>query len=128
MYPEKSAVILGECKDAGGTIDADDVENLRRLGKIIPAHRFDTFVLFAKLAPFTKEEIDLVRTLNEPYHRRVILLTPRELEPYHILERTKKELGVESYGSSPDGLAQVTNQIYFEPRRVEPAAVQEPVV
>jgi len=42
-----------------------------------------------------------------------ILLTARELEPYRIYERTKKELSIESYGNSPQELAKVTSQIYF---------------
>jgi hypothetical protein len=45
----------------------------------------------------------------------------RELEPYDIYERTKKELGVDSYGGSPEELAHVTSQIYFDP---SPAAVK----
>jgi hypothetical protein len=122
-YPDKAAVILGECKDVGGNIDNDDVENMRRLAKLIAAHRFDTYILFAKLAPFTKEEIDLVRTLNEPFRHRVILLTPRELEPFRIFERTKKELGGQFHGRSPDTLAEATSKIYFAPRK----AVPEPI-
>jgi hypothetical protein len=43
----------------------------------------------------------------------VILLTARELEPYHIYERTEAELGIESYGSTPEELASVTARIYF---------------
>jgi hypothetical protein len=113
VFPDKPEVILGECKDEGGHIDADDIANLRRIADALPANRFDVYILLAKLAPFSAEEIALARSLNGPYQRRVILLTARELEPYHIYERTQKELGITSYGSSPVELAAVTDHIYF---------------
>jgi hypothetical protein len=55
----------------------------------------------------------LIKDLNEPFQQRVILLTARELEPYHIYDRTQKELGIESHGGSPRELAHVTSHIYF---------------
>jgi hypothetical protein len=61
--------------------------------------------------------------LNGPYQQRVILLTARELEPYYIYERTKKELGVDLHGGSPGELARVTSQIYFA---ALPVAAQTP--
>jgi hypothetical protein len=112
-YADKAEVILGECKDEGGTIDARDVENMRHVADLLPANRFETYIVFAKLAPFTPEEAALAKTLNGPYRQRVILLTARELEPYDIYERTKTELGVDSRGGSPRELARVTSQIYF---------------
>jgi hypothetical protein len=62
-------------------------------------------ILFAKLAPFTPEEIALARTLNGEYRRRVILLTARELEPE----------GNRDHGPrvSPDELAAVTGALVF---------------
>jgi hypothetical protein len=112
-YPDKAEVVLAECKDVGGAIDATDVDNLRRVAEVLPQHRFETYILFAKLAPFTPEEIELIRPLNGPYQNRVILLTSRELEPYHIFERTKAELGIDAHGGSLEELARVTRQIYF---------------
>jgi hypothetical protein len=56
-----------------------------------------SYILFAKLAPFTPEEIALARTLNGEYQRRVILLTARELEPYYLYERTRKETGITAH-------------------------------
>ena len=110
---QKSHVLLGECKDEGGRIDAEDVEHMRRVADALPSQRFDTYVVFAKLAPFTPEEIELVKTLNGPYQNRVILLTARELEPYHIYERTEAEFGIRAHGNTPENLASVTAQIYF---------------
>ena len=104
-YPDKTEIILGECKDRGGTIDVNDVENLRRVADLLPGERFETYILFAKLASFTEAEIVLAKSINGPYQQRVILLTARELEPYRIFEHTKMELGVDAYGGSPIGVS-----------------------
>jgi len=114
----KADVLLGECKDEGGAIDAADVDHLRKVADALPASRFDAYIVFAKLAQFTAEEIALIRTLNGPYRRRVILLTARELESYHIYERLKQDLGRAAYATSAEDLANVTAQIYLrEPAR-----------
>lgn len=114
-YPERAAVILAECKDQGPIKPEDfqrDVENLRRVADAFPKRRFETYVLFVKLAPFTADEITMARTLNEPYRHRVILLTARELEP-DIFEWIKAEHGIDSYAESAKELAQVTARLYF---------------
>src|SRR5262249_46022100 len=87
----KTQIVLGECKDRQeDAIDATDIGNLRRAADALPRARFDAFILLAKLAPFSDQEIALARTLNSEYSRRVIMLTARELEPYFLFERTKK--------------------------------------
>jgi len=111
-YPDKALLILGETKD-GTSINADDIRNLERIADAIPKHRFDTYIALTKLVPFTAEEIELAKSLNSPYRRRVIMLTARELEPYHLYERTAKELGITSYGGTAEGLAETTHRIYF---------------
>ena len=123
-YPEKTAILIGECKDRGrennvdgthGTIDAHDIENLRRVADALPRKRFSTYIVLAKLCPFTTEEIVLAKTLNERYRRRVILLTARELEPYHFYERTKLEFkGIQEHASRPGKMAHNTATMYFE--------------
>jgi hypothetical protein len=110
---KEAEILIGECKDVGGVIDAKDVENLRSIADALPVHRFKTYIVFAKLGPFGPEEITLVKTLNGPFQRRVILLTARELEPWHIYERTGKEFGITPYANSPEQLAGVTSRIYF---------------
>jgi hypothetical protein len=88
----KSKIVLGECKDRQeDAIDGTDIESLQRAADALPRDRFDTFTLLAKLVPFSDREIAFARTLNSQYQRHVILLTARELEPYHFFERTKKE-------------------------------------
>ncbi|WP_179040426.1 hypothetical protein [Rhizobium leguminosarum] len=112
----KTAVIIGECKDAGGTIDENDINNLRRVAEALPDKRFQVYILLAKLAPFTTNEIALAKELNStPWIRRVIMLTARELEPYHMFERTNKELGLEiEHCFTFKDLAEATQLIYFD--------------
>jgi hypothetical protein len=111
----RNVVILGECKDRQqDAIDANDVQNLRRVADALPRSRFKTFILLAKLAPFTAQEIALARTLNGERQRRVIMLAARELEPYRLFDRTKDEYpGIMQYATSPEDWALVTAQIYF---------------
>jgi hypothetical protein len=124
QYPEKTAIVIGECKDRGrgnsvdgtqGTIDAADIENLRRVADALPRKRFSTYIVLAKLCPFTPEEVALAKTLNDRYRRRVILLTARELEPYHFYERAKLESkGIQEHASRPEDLANNTSEMYFK--------------
>jgi hypothetical protein len=122
-YPDKTVAIIGECKDRGGdrergkdsgTIDANDIENLRRVADALPRKRFQTFIALAKLSPFTANEIALAKTLNDKYRRRAILLTARELEPYHFFERTKLEFKhIDEFAISAEDLATATEMMYF---------------
>jgi len=124
-YPEKTIVILAECKDwgrksardgDGGTIDEKDIQNLRAVADAFPSDRFETFILLAKLCPFTPQEIDLAKSLNDKHRRRVILLTDRELEPYNLYERTGKLFRVPGHGGSAEDLAQATEAIFLNPQ------------
>jgi len=133
-YPRKTAVILGECKDMGPIKKTEfehDVNNLKRVADALPKKHFKTFILFSKLSPFSDEEIELAKSLNDKYRTRVILLTARELEPYHIYERTKKEFDkIEGYGGDPEKLAEATAQIYFldktKPSESVPSVAADP--
>lgn len=113
----KTVVILGECKDRQDeAIDENDIRNLRRAADALPRNRFEPFILLAKLSPFSEQEIAFARTLNGEHQLRVIMLSARELEPYHFLERTKVEFpDIREYAVSPEDLALVTAQIYFRP-------------
>ena len=55
----------------------------------------------------------MAKTLNTDHELRAILLTARELEPYHIYERAKTEFDIDSYGGTPEDLARNTAKIYF---------------
>jgi hypothetical protein len=87
---------------------------LRDVADALPRKRFKTFVLLSKLSAFTDEESACAAQLNDEYRLRAILLTPRELEPYTMYERTERELGLERlHAGSPEDLAEVTARIYF---------------
>lgn len=127
-YPRKTVIILGECKDQGPINQAEferDIENLRRVADALPRKRFKTFILLAKLNPFTPEEIDRAKTLNTEHQLRTILLTARELEPYHLYERTKTEFDINGYGNTPEDMAGTTEKIYFatQPAQMEQGSI-----
>lgn len=130
-YPERAIVIIGECKDRGlslapgsdgGTINANDITNLRVVADSFPRERFEVYILLAKLCAFTPVEIELARSLNGEHRRRVILLTERELEPYHLFERTKEFFEIDRYAGSPESLARATVAIFLSPQPVGPVA------
>ena len=72
-------------------------------------------MVLSRLTPFSSEEIENAKTLNDKYCSRAILLTARELEPYFIYERAKSEMGVKAYGGAPEDMAETTAAIYFRP-------------
>ena len=109
----KTVVVIGECKDSL-PIDANDFANLQKVADAFPSQRFDVFILLAKLCPFTDDELAHARKLNEGRQPRVILLTHRELEPYDIFERTKKECVFTLRGHAPEDLALAFAEIYFK--------------
>jgi hypothetical protein len=119
----KITVILGECKDRGGTksggrsndmIDANDIANLKAVADSFPARRFEVFVLLAKLSAFTDAEIAASKILNDRWHKRVILLSVRELEQaWSVYKRTEGELNMKLREGSAEDLAISTAAIYF---------------
>ena len=123
-FPDRTIVLIGECKDRGqapaaggdgGTINAKDIASLRAVADAFPRDRFEVYIVLAKLCAFTPAEIELARSLNEEYQLRVIMLTDRELEPYHFFDRTKKLFKIDPYGTAPTALASATVAIFLEP-------------
>jgi hypothetical protein len=112
-YPNKAAFIIGECKDEGDRIDENDINNLKQIADAIPRQRFDPYILLARLSPFSPDEIALARTLNTRYEQRAILLSQRELEPYHMYERVNEERGTHYHGGTAKEMARTTAAIYF---------------
>lgn len=114
-YNEVS-IAVGECKDAKGEISADDVANMMAVADAFPRNHFDTYVIFAKTAPFKQEEIDRCKEAQEGRGRsRIILLSDRELEPYLVYERAARDFDIDSTVISLSDLAQTTYQLYFHP-------------
>ena len=116
-YPDKTVVVLGECKDQG-PITIDDVSKLKCIADSFPRNRFETFVILSQISPFTEDEIRIAETLNDRYHRRVILLSANELEPYYIRERTKGKSGKDLRWGSPEEMANSTAHLYFTPKEI----------
>lgn len=122
-FPQKTVVILGECKGQSPVKVAEfenDLDNLRRVADALPSHRFETFILYAKLSNYTSDEIQLAKALNNEHAHRVILLTERELEPYRIYERAKLEHQIDEYARTPQGLADNTAKIFWGPSTAIP--------
>ena len=109
---------MAECKDQG-PITIDDVLNLKRIADSLPRKRFKTFVILSQISPFTDDEVEIAKTLNDQYRRRVILLSANELEPYYIRERRKDESGRNLRWYSPEEMANSTAQLYFKSEEVD---------
>jgi hypothetical protein len=124
-------LILGECKDrgkdpadprGGDTISQADIDRIRKVADAFPKQRFDVYILLSKLAPFTENELAAAKTLNSRYRDRVILLTPDELEPYHIYDRLTGSVKQLARGGSARQLAAATAMIHFPPSPPDQAA------
>lgn len=77
---------LGECKDEGGHISAQDIENLRGVLSRFEGTDIKCFLIFSKTSDnFAADELDLFRNLIE-HGVGLILFTNRELEPYDPYE------------------------------------------
>jgi hypothetical protein len=86
---------IGECKDEGGIITVDDVQNLRVIAEGFAAkHDVKTFLIFAKTADaFRPEELDLFKQLAHDGEAPV-LMTNQELEPYDPYEDVRSTVPV----------------------------------
>jgi hypothetical protein len=122
-YGRRIPIAMGECK-ASGEITDGDVQNLKRVADAFEGTRMEPFIVFAKTASFTREEITRCQTAQKAYGHRVILLSGRELEPYFVYERTEKEFEIRSSAVSFEDLARATEGIYFNPRPKQPSTTQ----
>jgi hypothetical protein len=122
---DKPQLAIGEAKDDGGEITDADVANLILIADSLPKRRLETYIVFAKTSSFRPDEIERCKRAQEEYRNRVILLSGRELEPYHVYERTAEEFEIDSSAISLEDLATATRNIYFDPR---PKRLHEPIV
>ncbi len=88
-YRNTVDLAIGECKANGGEITEDDVRKLTQVADAFPTNRLQPFIVFAKTTPFTTEEIARCGGAQTPDQLRVIMLSDRELEPYHVYERAE---------------------------------------
>jgi hypothetical protein len=119
-------VAVGECKAPGGEISEEDVRNLAKVADAFPKDRIQTYIVFAKTAPFTSDEIARCRGAQPAGRRRVILLSDRELEPYFVYDWAAKEFEIDSSAISLQDLANTTHSLYFDPKPKRPAASPPP--
>ena len=112
-------IAIGEAKTRK-RITADDVAKLKAVADVFPKDRYDVYVVFARLTPFSDEEVEHIKRVNGPHDRRAIMLTDRELEPYFIYERTAQEFNVSNAPVSFADMVIATAHVFFEPRRRAP--------
>ena len=113
----KIDITIGECKTRKQISD-DDVSNLQSIADAFPSEQFNVYIIFSKLNSFSLEELARARRLNSEYQRRVILFTDREIEPYHLYERTAKEFKIKQFAVSFEDMANITDQVFFQPSAV----------
>jgi hypothetical protein len=106
-------VLLGEAK-THQSFNADDVRKLGKLADAIPSWLAQAFIMFSKTDSFTPDEVNLARTLNQQQrHRRVILWSRDELEPYYAYERSADRLGSDQHASTLTDMANNTHRLFF---------------
>jgi hypothetical protein len=104
---------IGECK-AANRIDSNDVGNMRAVAAAMGSRRMKVFVIFAKMVPFTSEEIAVCKPpdgLEWPY--RTILLGPDELEVYDYRLTANAARKRQNIALGLEGLAELTHVRYF---------------
>jgi hypothetical protein len=120
FYDNELGIAIGECK-GHGEITEEDVRKLSHVADAFPTDRIVPFLVFSKAAPFTADEIALCRGAQRAGRRnRVILLSDRELEPYHVYERAEKEFAINRTAVSLEDLANTTQALYFDPKPKKP--------
>ena len=79
---DKVQVVLGECKNYGKEgITSGEARKLLSVARILEDRAgFTVYIIFAKLAQFEREELEVCRSVNEKYRHRAIVLTQEELE------------------------------------------------
>lgn len=83
---------FGECKDEGGNIDANDIENLKFVYEAFKRKCYKPYIIIAKAADrFSEDEINLFKKVKADEYR-LILMTNRELEPYNIYDEYRGKI------------------------------------
>ncbi|MGA9391935.1 MAG: hypothetical protein WBV69_15995 [Candidatus Sulfotelmatobacter sp.] len=112
----ETLMAVGECKDAGGCISKEDARKMAGVADALSDYGLHCYIVFSKTAPFTGEEVENCRLANESGSNRVIMLSDRELEPYHVYEKSSKEFELRRQGRSLRDMALATHDIFFAPR------------
>jgi len=105
-------IVFGEAKTEG-TIDQQDIRKLRKLADAVPREIASVYILLSKTGTFSPDEVELAKTLNTDYRRRVILWSREELEPFYPYERSKERLGDSWHAASLSDMARITHHLHF---------------
>src|SRR5277367_4270199 len=106
---------IGECKGRG-EITGEDVRKLTKVADVLQSDRIHSYIIFAKTAAFSPEEVTRCKAAQPHGRQRVILLSDRELEPYFVYERAEREFDIRRTAVSPEGMAEITHWLYFNPK------------
>jgi hypothetical protein len=119
---ESPQLVLGECKDAGGSITSRDVDNLTQVAKALKDRAFDVFLVFSKCGKFTESEINEIK-LCHAARNNVILFSQRELESERVEkpEDVRWEFHLHHPARSLADLVEKTARNYFNPSPEEDA-------
>jgi hypothetical protein len=115
---------IGECKNHQ-EITEEDVSRLRIVAESLEDIGIHVFIIFSKLSGFSSDELKRCAKANGKYRRRLILFTPRELEPYFLYEKTSREFDIDMYVHSFDDMVEVTQNVFFDKRIKAPHSGQE---
>jgi hypothetical protein len=86
----KLEIGIGECKDEGGIINDNDVQNLTEVYRRLNTEDIRCYLIFSKAADnFNEREIELFKRLKKD-DIPLILFTNKELEPYHPYDNLRK--------------------------------------
>ncbi len=119
FYDDRLGIAIAECKGRGEITD-EDVRKLSQVADKFPKDRVAPFIVFSKTSSFTPHEIARCRTAQPAGHRRIILLSDRELEPYFVYEWARKEFVINSTAVCLEDLANTTHELYFDPKPKNP--------
>lgn len=118
-----TVLAIGECKDAGVCAEtncsftADDARKMAAVADALSSKGFECYIVFSKTAPFTSTDIENCRQANGRGRTRVVMLSNRELEPYHVYEKTSMEYEIHRGGGhSLHDMALATHDIFFAPK------------
>lgn len=112
---DKIQLGIGECKSEGGVIDQKDVDNLKEVREKIKKLNIDCYLVFSKASEkFEQSEIDLFKKLKEE-DIPIILLTNKELEPYHPYWEIKEVNNLpEKYALDMVGMSRNSGYLYLK--------------
>lgn len=109
---ERTAVMIGECKDAG-PIEEGDARNLLSVAEQLRTIHVDPYIVFAKTSEFSSPEINVCREASRQLSERIIMFSARELESTRLPERSSDLPPGLAHPNTPFALAKLTEYLYL---------------